>query len=46
MAFPPTFHYFILGDVFMRKYPTLFSLDDNTVSFQNGAAMEKIDIMQ
>ena len=24
----------ILGDVFMRKYPATFSLDDNTVAFQ------------
>merc|ERR1711970_1315845 len=39
MQFPPSFHYFILGDVFMRKFPTLFSLDDNTVSFQNGEKM-------
>jgi len=34
MAFPAGFNYFILGDVFMRKYPTFFSLNDNTVSFQ------------
>lgn len=34
MAFPAGFNYFIIGDVFFRKYPALFSLDDNTVSFQ------------
>jgi saccharopepsin len=34
MAFPEGFNYLILGDVFMRKYPSYFSLDDNTVSFQ------------
>jgi hypothetical protein len=34
MAFPEGFNYFILGDVFMRKYPTYFNLNDNTVSFQ------------
>merc|ERR1712054_565289 len=34
MAFPAGFDYFILGDVFMRKYPTYFNLNDNTVSFQ------------
>ena len=30
---PAEFNYVIVGDVFMRKYPTLFSLDDNTVTF-------------
>lgn len=34
MAFPAGFNYVILGDVFMRKYPTMFNLNDNTVSFQ------------
>jgi hypothetical protein len=34
MAFPEGFNYFILGDVFMRKYPSYFNLNDNTVSFQ------------
>ena len=34
MDFPEGFNYFILGDVFMRKYPTYFNLNDNTVSFQ------------
>ena len=33
-ALPTDFHYLIIGDVFMRKYPTLFSMDDNTVTFQ------------
>jgi len=27
------FDYFILGDVFMRKYASYFNLNDNTVSF-------------
>jgi len=34
MAFPEGFNYFILGDVFMRKYPSYFNANDNTVSFQ------------
>lgn len=34
MAFPEGFNYFIMGDVFMRKYPSYFNLNDNTVSFQ------------
>lgn len=34
MAFPEGFNYFILGDVFMRKYPSYFNLNDNTVAFQ------------
>lgn len=34
MAFPEGFNYFILGDVFMRKYPSYFNLNDNTVGFQ------------
>lgn len=34
MAFPAGFDYFILGDVFIRKYPSYFNLNDNTVSFQ------------
>lgn len=34
MAFPEGFNYFIIGDTFMRKYPTLFNPNDNTVSFQ------------
>jgi len=29
-----SFPYFILGDVFMRKYPSYFNLNDDTVSFQ------------
>lgn len=33
MAFPEGFNYFIVGDVFMRKYPSYFNLNDNTVSF-------------
>merc|ERR1712070_24807 len=34
MNFPAGFNYFILGDVFMRRYPSYFNLNDNTVSFQ------------
>ena len=34
MDFPAGFNYFIVGDVFMRKYPSYFNLNDNTVSFQ------------
>jgi len=34
MDFPEGFNYFILGDVFMRKYPSYFNLNDNTVSYQ------------
>ena len=34
MDFPAGFDYFIVGDVFMRKYPSYFNLDENTVSFQ------------
>jgi hypothetical protein len=29
-----SFPYLILGDVFMRKYPSYFNLNDDTVSFQ------------
>lgn len=31
---PAGFNYLIMGDVFMRKYPAYFDLNDNTVSFQ------------
>lgn len=34
MDFPEGFNYFIMGDVFMRRYPSYFNLNDNTVSFQ------------
>lgn len=30
---PDTFNYVIVGDVFMRKYPTHFNKNDNTVTF-------------
>jgi len=30
---PEDFKYVIVGDVFMRPYPTKFSRDDNTVTF-------------
>lgn len=33
MAVPDGFDYLIVGDVFMRPYPTHFSRNDNTVSF-------------
>lgn len=33
MAFPAGFDYFIVGDVFLRKYPAYFNLNDNSVSF-------------
>lgn len=39
------FPYIILGDVFMRKYPTLFNLDDNTVSFQKAKAEEEVSFL-
>jgi hypothetical protein len=32
-AFPPSFNYFILGDVFMRKYYTFFDKENNRVGF-------------
>jgi len=31
--FPDSFKYVIMGDVFMRRYPSLFDLSKNTVSF-------------
>lgn len=34
MTFPEGFNYFIVGDVFLRKYPAYFDLNDNSVSFQ------------
>ena len=34
MDVPTGFNYLILGDVFMRKYPSYFNLDNNTVTFQ------------
>jgi len=33
MAVPDGFDYIIVGDNFMRKFPTHFSRNDNTVSF-------------
>lgn len=33
MNFPEGFNYFILGDVFMRRYPSYFSANDDSVSF-------------
>jgi len=33
MDFPEGFNYFILGDVFMRRYPSHFNRDTDTVSF-------------
>lgn len=40
MDFPAGFDYFIVGDVFMRKYPSYFNLNDNTVSFQVANTVE------
>lgn len=34
MDLPKGFNFIILGDVFMRKYPSTFNLNDNTVTFQ------------
>jgi hypothetical protein len=34
MAFPEGFNYMIMGDVFMRRYPSYFDANDKTVSFQ------------
>jgi len=33
MAVPTGFDYIIVGDVFMRPYPTYFNRNDNTVTF-------------
>lgn len=33
MAVPDDFHYIIVGDVFMRPYPTYFNRNDDTVTF-------------
>ena len=38
--FPSSFPNFILGDVFLRKYPATFSLNDNTVTFQEAKTIE------
>jgi len=35
MEVPTGFDYIIVGDVFIRKYPSYFNLTDNTVSFYN-----------
>lgn len=32
-TFPPSFNYFILGDVFMRKYYTFFDKENGRVGF-------------
>jgi len=34
MDFPKGFDYVIMGDVFMRRYPSTFNLTDNTVTFE------------
>lgn len=39
---PANFHYIILGDVFMRKFPALFSLEDNSVTFM-GPNAKKVE---
>jgi len=36
-VFPPSFNYFILGDVFMRKYYTFFDKENNRVGFQESS---------
>jgi len=41
MEFPEGFDYFILGDVFMRKYPSYFNLNDNSVSFLTSKKSER-----
>jgi len=33
MATPPGFDYVIVGDVFFRRFPPFFNLEDNTVTF-------------
>jgi len=33
MDLPEGFNYVIMGDVFIRKYPSYFNFNDNTVSF-------------
>jgi len=33
MEVPDGFNYLIVGDAFMRKYPTYFNGNDDTVSF-------------
>jgi len=33
MATPPGFNYVIVGDVFFRRFPPFFNLEDNTVTF-------------
>ena len=43
MDFPADFHYFILGDVFIRKYPSYFNLNDNTVSFQVATPPKEVE---
>jgi len=42
--FPAGFDYFILGDVFFRKYPPYFNLADNTVSFLVSNDEKKDDV--
>jgi hypothetical protein len=36
-VFPPDFNYFILGDIFMRKYYTFFDKNNNRVGFSLAA---------
>merc|ERR1712167_228755 len=46
MAFPAGFDYVIFGDVLMRKYPSFFSLEDNTVTFmKKSASPEEVEAL-
>jgi len=38
---PEGFHYMIVGDVFMRRYPTYFNGNDNTVTFFEEESQEE-----
>lgn len=40
-AVPDGFHYVIVGDVFMRKFPTFFNMADETVTFFKKASTEE-----
>lgn len=46
--FGADFDYFILGDVFMRKYASYFNLNDNTVSFMvpSEEKTEEVELIQ
>jgi len=42
MDAPEGFNYLIMGDVFMRPYPTVFNKDTNEVTFYTENAAESI----